>query len=646
MCGIVGAIAQRPIAALLLEGLKALEYRGYDSAGLALLENGAAQVVKTAGKVAALEAKVKELGCDGRLGIAHTRWATHGKANEVNAHPHQVGNVILVHNGIIENYQDLKHRLAAEGYTFKSETDTEVLAALIHYYQHRDLKSDSSLKMHTSKFNAFNQALNEVKGTYGVAMIDCENPDALYVARSGSPLVVGCGIGENFVASDIIALLPVTSKFIYLEDGDRGIIGRDHIMLFDRDQVQVQRTVQSIQVNPEILGKGPYKHYMQKEIFEQPEALRNTLMGRLGDDNVSAEAFVAQGQAQSQAQGQAQSQAQSPDQGPGQDHPQDFREILKDIEHIEMVACGTSYHAALVGKYLIEEHAGVSTNVTIASEYRYKRTIVPPKSLFVTLSQSGETADTIAALELAQSQGYSQTLAICNVDNSSLVRMSQYVFLTRAGREIGVASTKAFTTQLLALMLLTLALGRARGEIDAHTGASLISALHQSPSVVQSVLKLDREIELLSSDFVGKEHTLFLGRGPMYPIALEGALKLKEISYIHAEGYASGELKHGPIALIDSKMPVIVVAPDNIWLPKLISNIEEVKARGGKLYIFSGKNFGHSDEATMFDLGTISPFIAPIAFTIPLQLLAYHVAVINGTDVDQPRNLAKSVTVE
>ena len=624
MCGIVGAIAQRPIAALLLEGLKALEYRGYDSAGVALLENGVAQVVKTAGKVAALEAKVKESGCDGHLGIAHTRWATHGKATEVNAHPHQVGNVILVHNGIIENYQELKKKLSAEGYSFKSETDTEVLAALIHYYQHRDLKPDSSLKIHTSKFNAFNQALNEVQGTYGVAMIDSENPDTLYVARSGSPLVVGCGIGENFVASDIIALLPVTSKFIYLEDGDRGIIGRDHIMLFDRDQVQVKRAVQSIQVNPEILGKGPYKHYMQKEIFEQPEALRNTLMGRLADDNVSADAFVAQ----------------------GQDHPQDFLEVLKDIEHIEMVACGTSYHAALVGKYLLEEHAGVSTNVTIASEYRYKRTIVPPKSLFVTLSQSGETADTIAALELAQSQGYSQTLAICNVDNSSLVRMSQYVFLTRAGREIGVASTKAFTTQLLALMLLTIALGRGRGEIDANTGASLINALHQSPAVVQSVLKLDAKIEQLSLDFVGKEHTLFLGRGPMYPIALEGALKLKEISYIHAEGYASGELKHGPIALIDSKMPVIVVAPDNIWLPKLISNIEEVKARGGKLYIFSGKNFGHSDEATMFDLGTISPFIAPIAFTIPLQLLAYHVAVINGTDVDQPRNLAKSVTVE
>ena len=623
MCGIVGAIAQRPIAALLLEGLKSLEYRGYDSAGLALVENGAAQVVKTAGKVAVLAAKVKELGCDGHLGIAHTRWATHGKANEINAHPHQVGNILLVHNGIIENYQELKQKLLSVGYSFKSETDTEVLAALIHYYQHRDLKPDSSLKIHTSKFNAFNQALNEVQGSYGVAMIDSENPDALYVARSGSPLVVGCGIGENFVASDVIALLPVTSKFIYLEDGDRGIIGRDHIMLFDRDQVQVHRAMQSIQVNPEILGKGPYKHYMQKEIFEQPEALRNTLMGRLDDDNVSASAFKPQDEKQ-----------------------QNFLEVLKDINHIELVACGTSYHAALVGKYLIEEHAGISTNVTIASEYRYKRTIVPPQSLFVTLSQSGETADTIAALELAQAQGYSQTLAICNVDNSSLVRMSQYVFLTRAGREIGVASTKAFTTQLLALMLLTIALGRAHDEIDANSGASLINALHQSPAVVQSVLKFDPQIEQLSSDFVGKEHALFLGRGPMYPIALEGALKLKEISYIHAEGYASGELKHGPIALIDSKMPVIVVAPDNIWLPKLISNIEEVKARGGKLYIFSGKNFGRSDEATMFDLGTISPFIAPIVFTVPLQLLAYHVAVINGTDVDQPRNLAKSVTVE
>ncbi len=623
MCGIVGALAQRPIMAVLLEGLKVLEYRGYDSAGVAVLDHGTAHVVKTAGKVAVLEAEVKAQGCDGPIGIAHTRWATHGKANEVNAHPHQVGNIILVHNGIIENYQELKHKLSFEGYTFKSETDSEVLAALIHYYQHRELKPDSSLKIHTSKFNAFNQALNEVKGTYGVAVIDTENPDAIFVARSGSPLVVGCGIGENFVASDIIALLPVTSKFIYLEDGDRGIIGRDHVMLFDRDQVLVNRPVQSIQVNPEILGKGPYKHYMQKEIFEQPEALRNTLMGRLDEDNVSANAFVAQ-----------------------EEQAHDFLEVLKHIEHVEMVACGTSYHAALVGKYLIEEHAGISVNVTIASEYRYKRTIVPPNSLFVTLSQSGETADTLAALELAQRQGYRHTLAICNVDNSSLVRMSQYVFLTRAGREIGVASTKAFTTQLIALLLLTIALGRAHHEIDEHEGANLIASLHQAPAVVHTVLQLDAKIQELSSDFVGKEHALFLGRGPMYPIALEGALKLKEISYIHAEGYASGELKHGPIALIDSKMPVIVVAPDNLWLPKLISNIEEVKARGGKLYIFSGKNFGHSAEATMIDLGTVSPFIAPLVFTVPLQLLAYHVAVINGTDVDHPRNLAKSVTVE
>lgn len=621
MCGIVGAIAQRPIAALLLEGLKALEYRGYDSAGVALLEKGQAQIIKTVGKVAALEAKVKAQKCLGSVGIAHTRWATHGKANETNAHPHQVGNVILVHNGIIENFKELKQKLSALGYSFKSETDTEVLAALIHYYQHEELGAGSFEGQ--ACFKAFNRALNEVKGTYGVALIDTENPDVLYVARSGSPLVVGCGIGENFVASDIIALLPVTSKFIYLEEGDRGIIERDNITLFDRNLVQVTREVQSVSVNPEILGKGPYKHYMQKEIFEQPEALRNTLTGRLGEDNVSTEAFSAQ----------------------EQDAP-NFLEVLKDIAHVELVACGTSYHAALVGKYFIEEYAGVSANVTIASEYRYKRTIVPPKSLFVTLSQSGETADTLAALELSKQQGYSESLAICNVANSSLVRLSKYVFLTRAGREIGVASTKAFTTQLAALMLLTIALGRAHNALSAQDGESLISDLHQVPEVVASVLKLDRQIQELSSDFVGKEHALFLGRGPMFPIALEGALKLKEISYIHAEGYASGELKHGPIALIDSKMPVIVVAPDNLWLPKLISNIEEVKARGGKLYIFSGKNFGQSAEATMFDLGTISPFIAPIVFTVPLQLLAYHVAVINGTDVDQPRNLAKSVTVE
>ena len=625
MCGIVGAIAQRPIVALLLEGLKTLEYRGYDSAGLAVLESGVASVVKTAGKVAALKAKVTEQGVEGRLGIAHTRWATHGKANEVNAHPHQVGNVIVVHNGIIENFQALKAKLSAAGYTFASETDTEVLAALIHYYQHQALPHESSLEIHTSKFNAFNLALNEVQGTYGVAMIDTENPDALYVARSGSPLVVGCGIGENFVASDLIALLPVTSKFIFLEEGDRGIIGRDHIMLCDRNQVLVNRPVQSIQVNPELLGKGPYKHYMQKEIFEQPEALRNTLMGRVSADQVSANAFTYQ--------------------GPDNDAP-NFLEVLRSIEHVELVACGTSYHAALVGKYFIEGYAGISANVTFASEYRYKRTIVPHNSLFVTLSQSGETADTLAALELSKSQGYRSSLAICNVDNSSLVRQSQYVCLTRAGREIGVASTKAFTTQLLALMLLTLALGQAHGAISDSEGANFVQALQHVPAAVAAVLALDPQIQALSSDFVGKEHALFLGRGPMYPIALEGALKLKEISYIHAEGYASGELKHGPIALIDSKMPVIVVAPDNLWLTKLISNIEEVKARGGKLYIFSGKNFGHTDEATMFDLGPISPFIAPIVFTVPLQLLAYHVAVINGTDVDQPRNLAKSVTVE
>ena len=466
-----------------------------------------------------------------------------------------------------------------------------------------------------------------VKGSYAIAVIFDNDHDHIYIAKEGSPLVLGQGIGENFVASDVLALTSVTSRFIYLEDGDRGIVGRNDYQLFDSHDKAVTREVNSLEHSSELLGKGPYKHYMQKEIFEQTDALVNTMMGRLKDSDIDEDSFIA-------------------------NHDKvkcSFTELLKDIDHLEIVACGTSYHAALVGKYLIEQYAEISVNVSIASEYRYKKTIVPSNSLFVTISQSGETADTLAALKLAKTQNYLASLCICNVANSSLVRESDYSLLTRAGTEIGVASTKAFTTQLLCFNLLTIALGRAHNHIDKEQAQSLIADLKSIPNLISEVLKLDKVIETLAQDFVSLDHSLFLGRGMMYPIALEGALKLKEISYIHAEGYASGELKHGPIALIDSHMPVIVVAPDNQLLPKLISNIQEVSARGGKLYIFTDTTVKlevDDKHLKVFTLPHSPDFISALVFTIPLQLLAYHVALIKGSDVDQPRNLAKSVTVE
>ncbi|MBU3826718.1 MAG: glutamine--fructose-6-phosphate transaminase (isomerizing) [Candidatus Anaerobiospirillum merdipullorum] len=610
MCGIVGAIAKRPLAEILLTGLSALEYRGYDSAGICFVTDGKLNLVKTAGKVQNLKDEVRTHNADGFLGIAHTRWATHGKPTIANAHPHTAGTLAMVHNGIIENYQSLKTQLCAQGVEFYSETDSEVLVKLINH-----LKTTRKLPL----LEALHQALAQVHGAYAIALIDATDPDRLYVAKKGSPLIIGLGIGENFAASDVLALLPVTSRFIYLEDGDSAVITRDDVQIFDAQGNACERQPTHLNVSAEAISKGPYKHYMQKEIFEQPEALENTLLGRLGADNVSAEAFL--------------------------NLPAD---LFASIKHVQIAACGTSYHAGLVGQYYLEEYAGVSTAVTIASEYRYKRTVVPEHSLFITLSQSGETADTLAALKLAKEQGYAATLCICNAANSSLVRNSDVVFLTRAGAEIGVASTKAFTTQLIALFLLTLALGRANGNIDALQGRKFAAALRKAPAEVRAQLALDRKIEALSQDFAGLEHALFLGRGPMFPIALEGALKLKEISYIHAEGYASGELKHGPIALIDAHMPVIVSAPNDSLISKLISNIEEVRARGGKLYIFAADDVHIEENAQCRVLPTANheKLLAPITFCIPLQLLAYHVAVINGTDVDQPRNLAKSVTVE
>lgn len=671
MCGIVGAIAQRPVAEILLYGLKALEYRGYDSSGLCFARADDPLIIKSTGKVSALEALVKEAHADGRCGIAHTRWATHGRPTVENAHPHQVGAITLVHNGIIENYQELRERLSSEGYEFKSSTDTEVLAALIDSCLTRILSDEltgsccggsacgqeaaaqsgegegqygscaGDCAEHSPGYRALNMALSQVHGSYAVAVIEKSNPDEIIIAREGSPLVVGLGIGENFIASDVLALLPVTSRFIYLEEGDRGLIRRDHIELYDRQGRKAERDICSLESTAEVLGKGGFRHYMQKEIFEQPEALNNTMMGRLGSDNILADAFTGSAAAAtSGANGAA---------AGGEPGGMDFLSVLRDIRHVEIVACGTSFHAGLTGKYLIEEYARVATTVNIASEFRYHSNIVPDNALFVTLSQSGETADTLAALRLARSRGYRYTLCICNVANSSLVRESDFAFLTRAGAEIGVASTKAFTTQLLALNMLTVALGRARNTISAEQAADLIAQIQAAPTYLNQVLSLDSRIEQLAHDFAGKQHALFLGRGLMYPVALEGALKLKEISYIHAEGYAAGELKHGPIALIDSSMPVIVVAPDNELLPKLVSNIEEVRARGGRLYIFPGSNFkAELDPAqcTLIPVNEVPHFISPVIFTVPLQLLSYHVAVINGTDVDQPRNLAKSVTVE
>ncbi len=610
MCGIVGAIAQRDVSSILLEGLSRLEYRGYDSAGLCTVKDGAFNLVRTTGKVAALKADVKKAGgCPGAVGIAHTRWATHGVPSVENAHPHVHEDLALVHNGIIENFAILKQDLEAQGYEFKSQTDTEVLLCLIH-----SLQKDSP-----SLFEALRRALNMVQGTFGIALIDTNHPDTLYAARQGSPLVVGLGIGENFVASDVLALLPVTRRFVYLDEGEIVTLTRDSMSVHDLNGNEVEKKATESDLDAESVSKGPYRHFMQKEIHEQPEALQNTLMGRLTETGVSPEAIVGLEE-----------------------------NAFKDLDMIKIVACGTSYHAGLVGKYWLEELTGISVSVEIASEYRYRKSVVRPHSLFITISQSGETADTLASLRIAKEQGYEKTLCICNVNGSSLVRESDYVFFTRAGAEIGVASTKAFTTQLLCLLLLALLIGGKKGSLTPEAQKEILAEIKKLPGLTRMVLACDNEITKLAEKFAGKHHCLFLGRGIMYPIALEGALKLKEISYIHAEGYAAGELKHGPIALIDESMPVVVVAPDNALAGKLVSNIEEVRARGGKLYVFASGNIElkNDEQIKLIPITATSEILQPILFTVPLQLLAYHCALINGTDVDQPRNLAKSVTVE
>ncbi|MCH8537020.1 MAG: glutamine--fructose-6-phosphate transaminase (isomerizing) [Alkalimonas sp.] len=609
MCGIVGAVAQRDVADILLEGLRRLEYRGYDSAGVAVLNSaGELQRCRRLGKVKELLDAVAAEPLPGGTGIAHTRWATHGEPSERNAHPHVSSRITVVHNGIIENHQPLRQALQQQGYQFQSDTDTEVIA---HLVEQELTKTDSLLA-------AVQQAVAQLHGAYGTVLMDSQDSSRVVVARSGSPLVIGLGIGENFIASDQLALLPVTRRFIFLEEGDVAEITRHSVAIFDKSGQPVERDIHESNVSYDAGDKGQYRHFMLKEIYEQPHAVSNTLEGRLNADSVLEETF-----------------------GNG------ASDLFKQVQHVQIVACGTSYHSAMVARYWLEAMAGVSCNVEIASEFRYRKSFVQPNSLVVTISQSGETADTLAALRLAKELGYLGSLTICNVAGSSLVRESDLAFMTRAGAEIGVASTKAFTTQLVGLAMLTLAIGKHHG-MSADTQQQLVQALNQLPAVLEQSLTLADQIEALAEEFADKHHALFLGRGDQYPIAMEGALKLKEISYIHAEAYAAGELKHGPLALIDADMPIIVVAPNNELLEKLKSNVEEVRARGGILYVFadSDANFASDDTMRVINVPHSHPWLAPILYTIPLQLLSYYVAIIKGTDVDQPRNLAKSVTVE
>jgi glutamine---fructose-6-phosphate transaminase (isomerizing) len=610
MCGIVGGIAQREVSAILLEGLRRLEYRGYDSAGMAVLAGpGQLGRIRALGKVQRLADAMDRQPLPGKLGIAHTRWATHGEPAERNAHPHVCRDrCVLVHNGIIENHGLLRQAQEANGHIFTSETDSEVIAHAIYdqLIQGRPLLASVQATIAT------------LEGAYALGVIDTQDADHLVAARQGSPLVIGLGFGENFMASDVFALLPVTQRFIFLEEGDLAEIRRDQVRVYDREGHLVSRPVRESALSADAVNRGEYRHYMQKEIFEQPRALADTLEGRLSGNHVLPEAF-----------------------GQGASN------ILQNIGAIQIVACGTSYHAGLVAKHWIESTTPVCCQVEVASEYRYRRHGVQAQALFVAISQSGETADTLAALRLAKGLGYAATLTICNVPESSLVRESDLILLTHAGPEIGVASTKAFTTQLTALLLLTAALGRYAGFIGTDE-AELAASLRALPGRARDFLTLDARVALVAEHFADKHHALFLGRGDQYPIALEGALKLKEISYIHAEAYPAGELKHGPLALIDESMPVIVVAPNNGLLEKLRSNLEEVRARGGQLYVFADERLDMASQpgVTIIPVPHVDGLIAPILFTIPLQLLAYHVAVLKGTDVDQPRNLAKSVTVE
>ena len=610
MCGIVGAVAERNITAILLEGLKRLEYRGYDSAGVAVLTNdGTLERTRRVGKVSELDAALAEHPLVGRLGIAHTRWATHGAPNERNAHPHFSGDIAVVHNGIIENHEALREQLKALGYVFTSDTDTEVIA---HLLTHK-LKDLHDLTV------ALKATVKELHGAYGLAVINAQQPDRLVAARSGSPLVIGLGLGENFLASDQLALRQVTDRFMYLEEGDIAEIRRDSVQIWDVNGQAVERQTVQYSDGAEAAEKGEYRHYMLKEIHEQPVVVQRTLEGRLSENQVLVQAFGPQA-----------------------------AELFVKVRNVQIVACGTSYHAGMVARYWLEELAGIPCQVEVASEFRYRKVVVQPDTLFVTISQSGETADTLAALRNAKELGFLASLAICNVGISSLVRESDLTLLTQAGREIGVASTKAFTTQLVGLLLLTLSLGQVRGTLADGVEARLVEELRRLPTRLGEALAMDGTVEKIAELFAEKNHTLFLGRGAQFPVAMEGALKLKEISYIHAEAYPAGELKHGPLALVDNDMPVVTVAPNNELLEKLKSNLQEVRARGGELIVFADEKAGMTNgEGThVVQMPHIHDILSPILYTIPLQLLSYYVAVLKGTDVDQPRNLAKSVTVE
>jgi glucosamine--fructose-6-phosphate aminotransferase (isomerizing) len=611
MCGIVGAIAERNIVPILMEGLRRLEYRGYDSAGIAVL-NGSGQLarLRTVGKVRMLQEALERSPATGNLGIAHTRWATHGVPSERNAHPHvSLDGLAIVHNGIIENHEELRAELERRGYKFSSETDTEVVAHRIHHH----------LETLGDLFKAVRATVAELEGAYALAVVSEKDPERVVAARQGCPVVIGLGVEENFVASDVAALLPVTRRFMFLEEGDVAEIRRKSVRIIDANGNTVERPVRESELSADAAEKGQYRHFMLKEIHEQPRAIADTLQERVANGRLLEAAF-----------------------GPA------ATDVFKRTTGVHIVACGTSFHAAATVRYFIEQICRIPCAVDIASEYRYRNPLVPPNSLFVTISQSGETADTLAALRLAKESGYLSTLAICNVPESSLVRESELVMLTRAGPEIGVASTKAFTTQLAALSMLVIALARHHGA-DAERERGLVTRLVELPSLIERTLALDPVIHRLAERFAEKHHALFLGRGALYPIAMEGALKLKEISYIHAESYPAGELKHGPLALVDADMPVITVAPNNDLLEKLKSNLMEVRARGGELIVFADPESGlqPSDGVTVIEMPKhVTYFQAPAVYTVPLQLLAYHVAILKGTDVDQPRNLAKSVTVE
>ncbi len=608
MCGIVGAIGERNITEILIEGLRRLEYRGYDSAGLAVIHAGAVVRARQKGKVQALADVVQAQAVNGTVGIAHTRWATHGAPTEDNAHPHQSGDVAVVHNGIIENYEDLRLRLQAEGFVFTSQTDTEVVPHLIQ----------SELKRDGDFLAAVRRAVKQLHGAFALGIIRASEPDRLLAVRQGSPLVVGLGIGEHFLSSDQLALLPVTNRFIYLEEGDFVELTRTQVTIWNGQDQRVERPAVELDATLHASSKEGFKHYMLKEIYEQPTAVQRTLNGRISQGAVAIDAFGPQAAT-----------------------------LLARAKHIQILACGTSYHAGFVAKYWFEAIAGVSCHVEVASEFRYRTTVLPADTLIVTISQSGETADTLAALREVKSRALG-TLCICNVPTSTLVRESDLSFITHAGPEIGVASTKAFTTQLVALMLLVVATGRRQGLLSAEREAAIVAQLTGLPTLLEQVLALDPAIERIAEEFGEKHHTLFLGRGAQYPVAMEGALKLKEISYIHAEAYPAGELKHGPLALVDHDMPVVAVAPHNDLIDKLKSNLQEVRARAGVLYVFADQSADVRPEPGLkvFSMPSVADEVAPIVYTLPLQLLSYHVAVIKGTDVDQPRNLAKSVTVE